>query len=358
MLASLKKINNLSRVGRLIESAIEDLALDLSGINVLTEAASGAFVVTSLIAAAAGADRVFAVTRDSEYGMSRDVKRYTETCARLLGINHVIEVSNHTPKEYAGQAHLITNLGFVRPIDEAFISLLPKDAAISLMWEPWEFRETDLDLKACRKNSIPILGTCETIPRLRIFRYVGMAVLKLLLELEIEIFCSKILVIGSGHFGNEIEIVLKKMNATVMRLNPLDAWEPEDAAIYSFMETADAVVVAEYSSSLCLLGGTGIPLEMLSAQDLPVVHLCGRVDDTEMKKRNIRKHPDKVVSPGFMSVTTDYVGPKPVIDLHTAGLKVGEAMVRGMRLFGSAPEAMEYAMGNSPAMNFDSVDNG
>ena len=41
-----------------------------------------------------------------------------------------------------------------------------------------------------------------------------------------------------------------------------------------------------------------------------------------------------------------------VIDLHTAGLKVGEALVRGMRRYNNASKAMEYALKRSPAMNW------
>ena len=55
-----------------------------------------------------------------------------------------------------------------------------------------------------------------------------------------------------------------------------------------------------------------------------------------------------------MSVATDYLGPKPVIALHTAGLKVGEAMAR-TRLAGLDPiEAEKKVLRDLPlAMGFD-----
>jgi hypothetical protein len=44
-----------------------------------------------------------------------------------------------------------------------------------------------------------------------------------------------------------------------------------------------------------------------------------------------------------MTVTTDYLGPKPVIDLHAAGLKAGEVVARS-RLAGlSCDEAVRRA---------------
>ncbi len=65
------RLDNQRRVFRLIDEAIERLGLQLSGLRVLTEAASGAFVVTPLIAARAGASRVHAVTTDSVHGPAR-----------------------------------------------------------------------------------------------------------------------------------------------------------------------------------------------------------------------------------------------------------------------------------------------
>jgi hypothetical protein len=56
---------------------------------------------------------------------------------------------------------------------------------------------------------------------------------------------------------------------------------------------------------------------------------------------------------GYMTVATDYLGPRPVIDLHAAGLKVGEALSRGMRAFGDTAKARDFAMSCSPAMDFD-----
>jgi hypothetical protein len=40
-----------------------------------------------------------------------------------------------------------------------------------------------------------------------------------------------------------------------------------------------------------------------------------------------------------MSVATDYVGPRPLIDLHTAGLAVGTALTRARRRGLSRSEA-------------------
>jgi len=67
---------------------------------------------------------------------------------------------------------------------------------------------------------------------------------------------------------------------------------------------------------------------MLSAinNGLTVIHICGNVDQADLVRNGISFCPSKLAQAGYMSVATDYVGPKPLVDLHTAGLKVGECL--------------------------------
>jgi len=349
----MRKIANQQRVYGLIKRAISDFELDLNGINVLTEAASGPYVVTPIIAALAGAASVVACTKDSVYGTVAEISDYTQSLASSFGVSGKIQVSALSAKKFAPQTNLVTNLGFLRPIDEAFISLLPKDAGISLMWEPWEFRDGDVDLRACKNYSIPVLGTNETHPRLQIFRYVGLTALKLLLEREIEVFQSNILVVGSGHFGHETNQVLKSNGANVVRLEPNKKWEPTSSKIYDFLKKTDAIVLVEHECSDQLLGGrSGLPLELIKENAVDVVHICGLIDYNELASEGISVFPEKEVPFGVMTVATDYVGPRPVIDLHTAGLKVGELLVNGMRKFKNFKDAEQYALQNHLAMGW------
>ena len=61
-------IVNPLRTVSVIDRMIDSLQLDLKGLTVLTEAASGAYAWTPLIAARAGAAHVIAMARDSAWG--------------------------------------------------------------------------------------------------------------------------------------------------------------------------------------------------------------------------------------------------------------------------------------------------
>jgi hypothetical protein len=336
-----------------MREAVAAQNLDLRDIRVLTEAATGCFAATAVMAALAGSPRVVAVTRDSSYGKAEAAVAAVRALAEHVGVADRISAIAAPAREHAGEADIVTNLGFVRPLDRDLISRLSRNAAIALMWETWEFRPADVDLQACRDFNIPILGTRETVAELMIFRYVGMTALKLLLEANIEVFRSRIFVVGADPFGAETADVLRANGAEVHLLSPEKGWSSQVAAHEAAIRACDAIVLVEHHVPQRLIGEGGIPLEWLAGTAATIVPICGQYDVPGVKALGLPLHPDAAPSHGNMSVTTHYVGPRSVIDLHAGGLKVGEALVRGMRTFGAPDKAVAFALQNSPAMDFE-----
>ena len=323
----MKRLSNPARIIRLIDMIIDSLKLDLKGMVVLTEAASGAFIVTPLIAARAGA-QVVAVARHSAYANVSDVLAYAKEWSQHLGVSNRIMITTDPPITFASKVDIVTNLGFVRPISADFVAKLSSTAVISLMWEGWEYRGSDLDIQACRNYDIPVIGTKETHELLQIFEYLGIVVAKLLLEREIEIFKSKIVLIGSDPFGVAIEAKLLSLGASVIRLDPSVSSSLTDISD----EGIDALVVAEHKDSREIVGDKGCidPME-LAELGIPLIHISGVVDICSLNRAGVLKYPTKPVEFGYMTVTADYCGPRPIIDLHASGLKVGEVMYRAKK---------------------------
>lgn len=339
---------------RLIREAISAFGLDLRGLCVLTEAASGAYLATPLIAALAGAERVFCFTRDSRYASAERVIRETLDWASSLGVAGKIEIYTERRIEAIESADILTNTGFVRPIDREMIAHLKPTAVISLMWETWELREEDLDLAACWSRGMPVLGTNERAAGLETFRYVGLIALKLALNLEIEVFRSRILVYSNGEFAESIIRALTDNGAEVFlvgedrsgKLGPY--WISNDLGSESVKEilpTVDLLVIAEHKNRQLLIGENGqITPGLLYGLNpsICIAHICGNVQEPGIKKEQCL--PERPAPPGTMSLSTSYVGPRPVIELHAAGLKVGEIMAR-YRLQGmSFTETLRAAM--------------
>jgi hypothetical protein len=254
------------------------------------------------------------------------VSAYTREWAKLYEVSNRIQITSEPVIRHADKADILTNLGFLRPITAEIINALPSHAVIPLMWEAWEFRPDDLDLAACQRRGIPVVGTCETHPALRIFDYLGMVAVKLLLEAEIEVVRSRIALIASDPFGEAIEVCLTGLGANVVRI-PL----PELGSEWIFLEPEklDALILAEHRSHREIVGEIGgIPPALVKRIGSPVIHICGNIDNEAFARAGVTKLPAQKIAPGFMTVTTDYVGPRPVIDLHAGGLKVAEILVR------------------------------
>lgn len=348
----MKRLRDPARVRRQIEHAIDTFDLDLTGMAVLTEAASGSFVVTPLIAALAGSEHVIAVTKDSAYGRAEDIRSYTESWASAFGVAPSVVVSEQPSWTHAPDVNVVTNLGFVRPIDARLVSRLPLDAAVCLMWETWEHRPADVDLEACRRRGVPVLGTRETDPRLRTFRYVGVLALKLLLNAGIEVFGSRVVVVGDGEFADEVREVLAALECDVIPMAAASAASPSPAEVAT-VNQSDAVVLAEHRSREPLVGGAGLPAPGLAEGGVVLVHISGVVDHDELAFWHVEKHPPNRVEPGTMTMTTGEVGSKPVVGLHAAGLRVGQMLVDGMRTCGDPVAAEAHALERSPAMGWD-----
>jgi hypothetical protein len=338
---------NILRCRRLIGQAIEATGLDLRELTVLTEAASGVYKLTPLIAALAGG-RVFTLARDSRYGRAEEIVRETAELAAMWGVSYTPLAGRED--ERIGEADIVTNLGFVRPLDASFLRRLKPTVVIPLMWETWEFRQEDLDLRECRRLGIPVLGTNEHVEALRIFEYIGHLCVKLLYLLDIEIFRARVVVVGDGEFGDNAERTLRQGGAEVTRVRPscngLATQEAREA-----IRAADAIALVEYHTRAMLIGEGGQigPAELQALNPaLVIAHVCGTVEEAALAQAGIRYLPERLGAPGFMSVTTGYAGPRPLIDLNTGGLKVGESMARA-RLRGlERAEAEAAALRETP----------
>lgn len=335
-------ILNPHRVKKLIFRAIDDLTLNLNGLNIFTEAASGNYVVTPLIAALAGAERVYAIATDSDYGKADEIREQTLSLAEFFNSKGKIEVITEKNPDIINEVDIVTNLGFVRPIDEKFISSMNSRAVISLMCETWEVRKEDVDIEACKKKGILVLGTNEDATNLKVFDFVGPLCLRMLFDTGIEVYNSNLLVISDDKFGGRIGSVLDKNGANVQMATVKTC--SMDRVKF---DRLDAIIVADYTHSDTIIGGDGVLSAEIIKDKYPettVIQFAGKVNLDELKSHNIEYYPSYYVGSYKMARTFGYLGVRPVIDLHAAGLRVGEIMARNTRKYMHLEDARKASM--------------
>lgn len=339
------------------ERSIERLGLDLSRLVVLTEAASGAYLHTPLLAALAGAERVYALTRDSFYASRGEVGEATRAAASSWGVADRVEVGFDRDPAWLGAADIVTNSGFVRPIDAGLVSALKPTAVVPLMFESWELRPADLDLDACRTRGILVLGTDERGPLFDMRPYLGELGEKLLDELRVEANGSKVVVLGSDELiAASVAERLRAGGAAVARFGSGGGASPyaELAGHLRTRDGLDALIVAEHRDATLLIGPGGAmdPAEIAElTPGIGIGVIAGNVDAGAVRAAGLRLVPEEVAPFGHMSYQPSELGPAPVLELYATGLKVGEAMARA-RLGGAEPaDAARLAIASSPAQD-------
>jgi hypothetical protein len=308
------------RLIRLMEAAIDRCHLDLTGYTVLTEAASGAYVITPVLAAMAGA-HVIALAAGTSYATGDDLHVATAELARLAGVAKHLQLISEKTADVAGVADIVTNSGQVRPIDAAMVDWLKPTAVIPLMYESWEYRPSDVDLDACRARRIQVAGTDEAHAYVESLAYVGVMAVKQLHDAGVAVYRSRIVLVCNNSFATIIAGSLRGAGAEVVQAPNLTA-DLLDAP-------CDAVLLAMTPASDPVLGPAEARLLHRAAGTI-LVQYWGDVDRAAIAAAGVPVWPQAPPRPGHMGVLPSAVGPEPVVRLQAGGLKVGELLARGI----------------------------
>jgi hypothetical protein len=309
------------RLVRLCTEAVARCQLDLSGRTVLTEAASGPYEVTAVLAAMAGAD-VYALANGTRYASAAELREGTEELAKLAGVAGQVELVGHKSKAVVGEADIVTNSGQIRPIDAQLVSGLKPSAVIPLMYESWECRGADVDLGACRSRGIAVAGTNETHPAVDVFSFLGPMAVKQLHDAGIAVYGSRIAVLCDNPFASYLTDYLGRSGAEAIAMATL--------APMPLAGRWDAILLA-------LTPGPGPVLTVADARLLAgqapgaaVIQYWGDADRDALASAGVPVWPPDPPGRGHMGVLPSAVGPEPVVRLQAGGLKVGEVLARGL----------------------------
>ncbi|WP_406696210.1 hypothetical protein V5E97_35000 [Singulisphaera sp. Ch08] len=311
---------NPGRLANLMRQAVRRCRLDLSGAVVVTEAATGAYAVTPILAAMAEASKVFAVARPSRHGTVRDVVDQTNAVALAAKVPGVVEVITELTSEIIARADVLTNSGHVRPIDRRMVGHMKPTAVIPLMYESWEFRDSDVDLAACRERGIPVAGTNERHPEVDVFSYLGMMAVKLLLDAGVSIYRSRILVLCDNPFESYIRRGLVVAGASVNSVADLGGEVS--------CEEVDAIVVAQRPGGQPVIGPRQAGLIAERFPGVVVAQFWGDLDRDALDRAGVVYWPEQAPKLGHMGVLPSDIGPEAIVRLQAGGLKVAEVLRR------------------------------
>ncbi|CAH0122850.1 hypothetical protein [Microbacterium sp. Bi121] len=308
----------VGRLARLVRTAVDRLRIDLSGAAVLTEAATGAYVVTPVIAALAGA-QVTAVTRTTRHGSAEEVLRRTaELAGRFQVEDRIRVVTERTPQMFRA-ADIITNSGHLRPIIGEFAEAIRPGAALSLMFEAWEIQagRVDLDLDGIRSRGVRVAGTNERHPDIDVFSYLGSMAVAELADAGVPSYGNRIGVLCDNPFREFLTSGLTGGGAEVSAAASLHELPIGDL---------DALVVAVTPTGASVLTADDFHLIRMLQPDLVVLQYWG--DISREAAAGVSVWPPSAPADGHMAVLPSKAGPDAIVNLQAGGLKVGELLLR------------------------------
>lgn len=321
-----------------IEKIIKQLDLNLKDKIVLTEAATGVYAVTPVIAAVAGAE-VYALAKTSKFGSKKDA--FNKVCKLAQEFkNKKIHFINELDSKVLAKVDIITNSGHLRPLNKEKLRQLKSGCVISLMYEKWELRDQDVNMEFCRKRNIPVGAVIETHPDLDIFGYHGDMALKLILDAGLCPYGNKFILISNTRLGPYIARTLSKacLKLGVIDINnnrslyPVSVdWLDNFPGFNITKEYYDtqAIILVTWPLQKNYLGQNS-PIsikEIKNKIQIPMIlRFAGDIDSAFLKKEGIQFYP-KRVDRGHMGILPSQIGYDPIIKLQAGGLKVGQALI-------------------------------
>ncbi|MDB5119081.1 MAG: hypothetical protein JWN56_299 [Sphingobacteriales bacterium] len=338
-------INKLSK-------QVESLKLNLKGKVVLTEAATGAYIVTPILAALAGA-KVYAYTKSTSYGSVSEVIRQTKQVYEdfdeaQLDITFIEKL---TP-ELIYEADIITNSGHLRPLNKEKLQHAKDGLVIPLMYEAWEWRDADMDINYIKRRGFKVGATNERHPDVDVFNFLGDMAIKQIFDAGLCLFKNKFILICNNDFGPYIAKVISKMCDGLCVIDTDENKHKYDLQNIDWVggfphinipekyKDAEAVLFTAYPFVNTWIGKNGEPIKVKSFQDALtnpfILRYAGEIDTQAFKEAGISYFP-KHVPIGHMGILPSAIGYDPTIRLQAGGLKVAEAMLTDNYSFKNMP---------------------
>lgn len=303
-----------------IATRIDALGLDLGGLHVVTEAATGDYACTAVIAALAGA-RVTAFARDTRrHGTARDAAMQTLGLSQLAGVRDRISMVDSVTPELLADCDILTNSGHLRPITGEMIEALPARAVIGLMFEGWEFRGDDLDLAAARRRGIRIAAVNERHRDVGVFPFLGPLCLRLLEEAGFHAPGSHVAIVCDNPFAPFLRDGLAMAGAVVELAPNVAGLRPNGW---------DAVVISLNPAENPPLDAAEFAALRAAAPRAIIAQFWGDLDRDAARTAGFPVVPTLAPMPGHMGILLNALGHEPIVRLQAGGLRAAELIFRG-----------------------------
>ncbi len=275
----------------IVNQSIKQFKLDLSGYGIFIPAFSYEPVLFPLIAAMASAKNVF--VQGAQCSVIEKLKSF-ENQPEIK--TNFIFVDRESPHVLSNTDILIKNEGMPY-IDAKITAALKRNSVISVFPNDLDFLHIkDINLEDCSKNGISVISVDPSDNNLSLYKYFANIVLKRCYKSGLNVFKSKIIILGTGELMENIISLLNSCGAQVYAAHA-DSPDSQNYVIKHLKE-ADGLIIADYPPKSGLLIGNEGLIKIIDLVDLnpdiKIIHISGKLQTHSLTLSNIRLMPEVI----------------------------------------------------------------
>ncbi len=323
----------------LILRNIKKFDLNLSDLTVFTNINSENRTLLPLAAIQAGAKKVYAHVNNIDFTENERISNKIIEFYRNFDNFERIRIVN----DFASvcESDIITDIPFNDPEFSEYVPDLNRNSVFIMIFSKWHCSYPNEYLT---KNFLFFKPNFHH-PELEFERYFSISAIKLLFDLDLDIFKNRIIIAGGGLLAESTSKILRDLGSEVILVCPEEFMTSKLKAHKHYESFLDGEVLDSIKSSDALLFLNDISCDELVGSkgeisfnelyelnpELRIAHVSGNIDINELKNSGLFYRPlDLITSPNKMSLPVDYLNVKPLIKLSVAGLKTGEIAARAM----------------------------
>ena len=312
-----------SKYFELIKQNIKLFNLNLSNYNILLPASPKEPAILAVIAAMSGAKNVYVKT------IKQQIKEHIAKTTKELGFEN-IKCVDITTQEVLFGSNIVVKGGEIDKIDGAFINQLNKKRVITLFPENLDFNNTEnIDLEACNKERASVVGIDPDDKNLNLYKYFSHIILKRCYEAGIDVYKSRVLLVGHGSLLDSSLQLLKAAGAIVYSCNIKASLD--HAFVLKRFPELDAIIVIDYpQTSMQIIGSKGV-ISISDIVDLcpnaKIIHICGKLEENSLNFGKIKYFPATINS-NSINLNIRELGERGLVEIATACLKVADNLIK------------------------------
>lgn len=309
---------------RYIKNSIKTFELDLTDLNVFVPILSKYSSVFPIMASLAGAKEVFAITDDL------DTINRTAMYQQQYDWETEVNFINDINQQMLPKLDIIVKGDDTSYFDKKIINFIKQDCVISYFSQNFDFSAVSgIDVESCTEKNIKILLLNPNCKELGLFKHLSHLILKRCYENEINLFKSKILLLGGGELTENILSILKSVGANVFSASTTRP-EDKDYALRHISD-AEALIICEYpTNSASIIGNNGfLNISEIKEKnsEIKIMHLSGRIEMNPLILSGLEYYPDTIIQ-NSLNLNIRETGLKLISDTAAAILKSAESLIK------------------------------